>query len=111
MSPCSPPLGLPGNHDRRGPPGSPAGLLVFVDEDGLRGIAPPSSDGFALFQEHQLDRSIDPPAGHLERDFPSNTDSPGPNGGVGSRSVGIRKLIASWPVARQLTGDDPLGLG
>jgi formate dehydrogenase major subunit len=25
--------------------------------------------------------------------------------------VGLRKLIASWPVARQLTGDDPLGLG
>jgi formate dehydrogenase major subunit len=25
--------------------------------------------------------------------------------------VGLRKLIASWPVARQLTGDDPLGRG
>jgi formate dehydrogenase major subunit len=25
--------------------------------------------------------------------------------------VGVRKLIASWPVARQLQGDDPLGLG
>jgi formate dehydrogenase major subunit len=25
--------------------------------------------------------------------------------------VSFRKLIASWPVARQFTGDDPLGLG
>jgi len=25
--------------------------------------------------------------------------------------VGVRKLIASWPVARQLGGGDPLGLG
>src|SRR5438132_12397310 len=31
---------------------------------------------------------------------------------VGSRPVSrLRKLIASWPVARQLTGEDPLGLG
>src|SRR4051812_33877535 len=25
--------------------------------------------------------------------------------------MGVRKLIASWPVVRQLQGDDPLGLG
>ena len=25
--------------------------------------------------------------------------------------MGVRKLIASWPVARQLAGSDPLGLG
>src|SRR5438067_2036047 len=25
--------------------------------------------------------------------------------------MGLRKLIASWPVARQLRGDDPFGLG
>ncbi len=25
--------------------------------------------------------------------------------------MGLRKLIASWPVVRQLSGDDPLGLG
>ena len=24
--------------------------------------------------------------------------------------MGLKKLIASWPVARQLTGDDPLAL-
>jgi formate dehydrogenase major subunit len=31
--------------------------------------------------------------------------------GVGSGAMGLRRLIASWPVARQLTGDDPLALG
>src|SRR5437588_3166625 len=45
-----PPLRHPRHHDRRSPPGSPAGLLVTVDEDGPRGIAPPPSSGFAFFK-------------------------------------------------------------
>src|SRR4051812_17426638 len=40
--------GTPGHHDRRSPPGSPAGLLVTVDEDRPRGVAPPPSSGFAF---------------------------------------------------------------
>jgi len=34
-----------------------------------------------------------------------------PPGQEAGRRLGVRKLIASWPVARQLQGHDPLGLG
>src|SRR3954447_7716738 len=48
VSLCSRPLGTPGHHDRRSPPGSPAGLLISIDEDRPRGVAPPPSSGFAF---------------------------------------------------------------
>src|SRR3954471_2658676 len=59
VSPCSRLSGTPGHHDRRSPPGSPAGLPV-----NRRVSAPwrcaPAFQRVCLYQEHQLNRSIGP---------------------------------------------------
>src|SRR5947209_13758240 len=55
----------PVHHDRRSPPGSPAGLLVDIDEGRPRGVAPPPSDRFAFLKSTS---SVGPSAhrsGHL----------------------------------------------
>src|SRR3954463_6367695 len=65
--PVFPPLGTPGHHDRRSPPGSPAGLPIkWVS-------APwhcaPASQRVCLCQEHQLNGSIGPSRTPLEPRF------------------------------------------
>src|SRR5437764_7837355 len=73
-SPCSRPLGTPGHHDRRSPPGSPAGL-----PSPLTGSAPwhcaPAFRRVCLCQEHQLTGSIGPSVEDLEPTVATRTRS------------------------------------
>jgi hypothetical protein len=64
MSPCRRPP-----HVRADTPGSPAGLLVTIDEDGPRGIAPHTFRQVCLCQK--LNGSIGPSPQWVEREFPA----------------------------------------